>query len=145
MISRTWHNPSILRVNIYAATTGVCRQSRVLDRSCVKAPSSSATCLPPDHTLLAPLSPDLYTINVTTLCLQIKLWYNSWSCRMFLKKPVWHMTRKQDSSAKIPTGSVHINHFDLASLSCFGCRGVMMYYCEQSEHFKRWPSFSSIC
>ena len=38
---------------------------------------------------------------------------------------------------KIPTGSVHIYQFDLASLSCVGWGGVMMYYCEQSEHFKR--------
>ena len=40
-------------------------------------------------------------------------------------------------SADLPSGSVHIYHFDLASLSCVGCGGVMMYYCEQSEHFKR--------
>ena len=108
-----------------------CGVSRVLDRSCVKAPSLLPAFLQTTHSSL------LSALTCTQSMSQLSADQAMIQFLIMQNVPEIETSLAYDSSANLPSGSVHLYHFDLTSLFCVGCGSVMMYYCEQGEHFNR--------
>ena len=119
-----------------------CGVSRVLNRSCVKAPSLLPAFLQTTHSSL--LSALTCTQSMSQLSADQAMIHE-----LVLKNvPEIETSLTYDSKCQLAFRQCTFIPFWSQPACCVlvvAVRWWMMYYCEQSEHFKRWPSFPSIC